>query len=282
MNKAKASKITSWYLINIKARRNQTPKHYEDVFRKLFELDPAIDIKRDRYISMQSIDYSRSKKENVSNWIHLTLVQYNIINSDAFYNRRQKKDVKNLIWDPDVVANKKDSELIFVPANHILALRKYSKIRLNSIVTFLSEALNKIEEDGFDVNVIVDRDELSRILRAHTIYSIKARLSYSNAGHSNGFTKALDKSMRDDKVSAMEIKLNGTKNYPLELTNDGLISAVVNQAEANGTIEASITEEKGGKRIVINSKSHPRTINIAHNNHNTIQNIYGTLINITL
>lgn len=37
---------TTWYLINIKARREQTAEHYVQVFRSLYEQDPLVGFPR--------------------------------------------------------------------------------------------------------------------------------------------------------------------------------------------------------------------------------------------
>ena len=38
-----SNRATTWNLINIKARRDQTTEHYIQVFRSLYEQDPLVD-----------------------------------------------------------------------------------------------------------------------------------------------------------------------------------------------------------------------------------------------
>ena len=41
-----SNRQTTWHLINIKARRNQTTKHYVEVFNELYNQDPLVDFPR--------------------------------------------------------------------------------------------------------------------------------------------------------------------------------------------------------------------------------------------
>ena len=41
-----SNRQTTWYLINIKARREQTTEHYVQVFRSLYEQDPLVGFSR--------------------------------------------------------------------------------------------------------------------------------------------------------------------------------------------------------------------------------------------
>lgn len=41
-----SNRQTTWYLVNIKARREQTTEHYVQVFRSLYEQDPLVGFPR--------------------------------------------------------------------------------------------------------------------------------------------------------------------------------------------------------------------------------------------
>ena len=54
---------TTWYLVNIKARRNQTTEHYIQVFRSLYEQDPLIDfLHGGKSGSLKYVTFSFNKK----------------------------------------------------------------------------------------------------------------------------------------------------------------------------------------------------------------------------
>lgn len=49
---------TKWYLINIKARTNQTPLHYYNALQKLKEEDPLVFVSEDKALSLMGIGES--------------------------------------------------------------------------------------------------------------------------------------------------------------------------------------------------------------------------------
>lgn len=269
---------TLWHLINIKARREQNTKHYVDVFRKLYDEDPLVRLPREKCESLKSITFSRSLDiVNEPKWIQLILLSYTIIDPTAFYNKRSQEEVNMDDWDSDIVANKKEAELFFIPSVHTLAVRRNSNITLDNIVRYLSEALNSIEPDTFDVDVIVEHDILDRILGAHAVYSVEANFSFSNPGHTNGFIAAFDSKLRNMDPNKFTIVAKGSREHPLINENDGMLSAIVNMAERDGNITATIQPTEGSKLEKIDSKLHPRVLIIPQIINDVSSTIYNTL-----
>lgn len=76
---------TTWFLVNIKAREEQTEEHYVRVFRRLYDEDPMIEFPRGKSGSLKSIELSEIKDENDEpQWIQINLLSYTIIDPDAF------------------------------------------------------------------------------------------------------------------------------------------------------------------------------------------------------
>jgi hypothetical protein len=269
---------TTWHLINIKAKREQNTSHYVDVFRRLYDEDPLVRLPREKCESLKSITFSESlDNENEPKWIQLILLSYTIIDPTAFYNKRNQEDVNMDDWDSDIVANKKEAELFFIPSVHTLAVRRSSKITLDNIVLYLSEALNRIEPDMFDVDIIVKRDILDIILDAHAVYSVEANISFSNPGHTNGFIAAFDNKLRNMDPNKFTIVAKGAKEHPLINEDDGILSAIVNMAERDGNITATIQRTEGSKLEKIDSKNHPRVLIIPQIINDVSSTIYNTL-----
>ena len=267
---------TTWHVINIKARREQNAAHYVNAFRSLQEEDPLVELSRNRCESLKSVFFSEIlDNDSVSQWIKVTLLAYTMIDPEAFYNRRSREDITMEDWDSDVVANKREAELIFIPSVHVLAVKKSSDISLNNVLKYLSEALNRIEPDGFDVSVIVERDVLDRILKAHAIMKIEATVSYSNPGNTSGFQNVFESKLKGMEADKFSMIAQGTSEHPLIDEEDGMIQAVVNLAEQNGTVKATIQETENAKLENIDSNEHPRTIVVRQ----IINNIYSTLYN---
>lgn len=273
-----SNRQTTWHLINIKARRDQNTAHYVQAFHRLREEDPLISIPRERSESIKSMSFSELlDEENEPKWIKTILLSYTIIDPNAFYNKRNQEDVNFENWDSDVVANKKEAELYFIPSAHILAVKRNSDITLANIVLYLSEALNRIEPDAFDVDIIVERDILDRILTAYAVYTIEANISFSNPGHTDGFTAAFDDKLRRMDPSRMSIVVSGTKEHPLISEKDGMLEAIVNLSEQNGIIKATIQSTSGSKNEKIDTSKHPRILVIPRIINDVCSTIYNEI-----
>ena len=166
MAKRIAKQQTVWNLVNIKARQEQTTSHYVEAFRRLYAEDPLIKFPRGgKSGSLKSVQLSELLEEDGNPcWIHIGLLSYTVIDPEAFYNKRSQEDVKMENWDENIVANKKEADLYFIPSIHTLAVKSSAEIGLKNIVYYLAEALNKIEPEIFDVDVIVEKDVLNKIL----------------------------------------------------------------------------------------------------------------------
>lgn len=87
--------------------------------------------------------------------------------------------------------------------------------------------MNRVEPDTFDIDVIVERDVLDRILYAHAVTHLYANISYSNPGHTRGFEAAFDRKLREMGASRIEFTVTGSKEYPLNSVNDGMLQILL-------------------------------------------------------
>ena len=262
MAKRIANQWTTWNLVNIKARQEQTTSHYVEVFRRLYAEDPLIKFPRGgKSGSLKSVQLSELLEEDGNPcWIHIGLLSYTVIDPEAFYNKRSQEDVKMENWDENIVANKKEADLYFIPSIHTLAVKSSAEIGLKNVVYYLAEALNRIEPEIFDVDVIVEKDVLNKILTAHLITHLYANISYSNPGHTHGFEAAFDSKLRGMGGGRFEFTATGSKEHPLNNEEDGMLPAIVNLSEQNGYVRATIQSTANSKLEKIDSSEHPRRL----------------------
>ena len=269
---------TTWFVVNIKARKNQKPSHYVEAFRAIKEKDPLIEVFGKKCISIRSmIESEYVENDNMPKWIQLNITHYTIVDPTAFYNIREHKDV-DMEWNTDIVANKHEAELYFIPSVHMLAVKRNSKISLNNVLKYLQGALEDIEPEGFDVSVVLDHDLITRILSAHAIYSYEAQISYSNPGHSKGFAKMFEDNMHALNPNRFSLAAVGTEENPLVINDDGIIEAATRLAEENGSVKATIVESEGGKRERVDSKDHPRILIIPQIVNGICSTVYHAII----
>lgn len=269
---------TTWFIVNIKARKNQKPSHYVEAFRAIKEKDPLIEVFGKKCISIRSMIESECvENDDMPKWIQLNITHYTIVDPSAFYNIREHKDV-DMEWNTDIVANKHEAELYFIPSVHMLAVKRNSKISLNNVLKYLKGALEDIEPEGFDVSVVLDHDLITRILSAHAIYSYEAQISYSNPGHSKGFAKMFEDNMLTLNPNKFSLAAVGTEENPLVINDDGIIEAATRLAEENGSVKATIVESEGGKRERVDSKDHPRILVIPQIVNGICSTVYRAII----
>lgn len=277
-----SNRQTTWYLINIKAKRDQTTEHYVQAFRNLYEQDPLISFPRSgKSGSLKYATFSNLLDENnTPKWIQIGLLSYTIIDPEAFYNKRSRENVTMDNWNEDIVANKKETDLYFIPSVHTLVVRCNSDISLKNIVYYLSEALNHVEPETFDVDIIIERDILNRILNAHAVTHLYANISYSNPGHTRGFEAAFDRKLREMGASRIEFTATGSKDHPLNSEYDGMLQSVVNLSEQNGYVQATIQSTENAKFEKIDSSEHPRKLVVPQIVNDICSTIYNTIRSI--
>lgn len=272
---------TTWFLVNIKAREEQTEEHYVRVFRRLYDEDPMIEFPRGKSGSLKRIELSEIKDENDEpQWIQINLLSYTIIDPDAFYNRRNRENVYMEDWDNDIVANKKETEMYFIPSVHTLVVRCNAEISLKNVLRYFSTALNIIEPDMFDVDVIVQRDILERIINAHLVTHLYANISFSNPGHTHGFEAAFDDKLREMGAGRVEFIAKGSQEHPLNKNEDGMLQAIVNISERNGFVKATIQQTENSGLEKIDSSEHPRKLLIPQIINDIRTTIYNTIRSI--
>lgn len=273
-----SNRHTTWYLINIKARREQNTRHYVNAFRALSQEDPMVSLPRERCESLKSLSFSNSLDDaNEPKWIQISLLSYTIVDPAKFYNRREQENVNIDNWNSDIVINKKEAVLYFIPSVHTLALRCNSEITLTHVVYYLSEALNKIEPDTFDVNIIVERDFLDRILSAHAILRIEANISFSNPGSTGGFRAAFEGKLKNMEPDTFNVVAKGSKNHPLINEEDGMLPSIIDMSERDGNVKATIQSTEGSKLENVDSKDHPRKLIIPQIINEVSSTIYDTI-----
>lgn len=272
------NRTTTWHVINIKAHSNQTPLHYVNAFESIETQDPLVEMARrtNRFVSIRSVSKSYYQtSDETPRWMAINLVAYTMIDPSAFYNRRSKEDVE-MPWDDDVVANKKEAQLIFIPSVHKIAVRKNSGITLNYILQYLKGALDSVEPNEFDVDAVKDRDTLERILTAEKLIFLSAHISFSNPGHGNMFKGLLDIKLRETNPSSVNIELQGTEDQPLNRNSDGLVQALVDISEENGNLQATIQNGSYLGREHIDTNDHPLVLQV----HQIINDVCSTMYNV--
>ena len=118
---------------------------------------------------------------------------------------------------------------------------------------------------------------LERILNAHVVTHLYANISYSNPGHTRGFEAAFDRKLREMGASRIEFTATGSKEYPLNSEDDGMLQSIVNLSEQNGYVQATIQSTENAKLEKIDSSEHPRKLVVPQIVNDVCSTIYNTI-----
>lgn len=250
---------SKWYVVNIKAHRDQTPMHYVNVFESVLLKDPIVTLSPSKSASIQQINFGQKDKEGIPTWIELVMMTYTIVDPESFYNKRKKESVKISTWDEDLVVNKRELCMYFIPKIHTLAVRKSGEVSLKMALRYITDVIDSIEPEMFDITVVTNHDTISRILGAYAIVKIDANVSFSNPGHAEDFMGAFDSKLCGMNPKKFHISAVGSDEHPLLCEDDGLLPAIINMSERNGDVKASVIEAEGGKLSIIDTKNYPET-----------------------
>lgn len=249
--------IRKWFLINLIARKNQNLKHYLEALQEWKKLNPRIKLKGGKTASIKSIEPGNSLDESGNPlWYKITILSYDVLDPDKFYDSFNNQDVV-LDLDPNIVANKTESQLIFFPKCHTFAYGKAQKISVNNMAIYLGESFNKVEDEGFDVHIYNDKATLDQIRNAYSIIGINSKFTYANPGDADDFIEIYDVKNRESGAKLIKTDLVGTEKNPLKYEKGGLIDAILTSVQRNGEVEARIKEVHGEKIRTVKSKEYP-------------------------
>lgn len=250
----------SWYTINLKAFTDQNPQKYINAIKKLLVEDPLVKIRGNRHISVEGYDYIGDKDN--PKMIVLRLCAYDVMDPDAFYNIKEKRQAyPNL--SPDIVSNKKGCELYFVPDVHRLMVKKSGEISLKTILNYFVTGFAMIgEDDEFDVRAETSPGCLDLISSAYKLYSFEAVLSYSNNDPSSGFTEFFEKKMKEAEANTISLKMKSGKERVLKFIKDGIIDAALKIVKSNGEAKARIKRTENSVQETIETKDYPEIIQL--------------------
>ncbi|WP_321517445.1 DUF4747 family protein [uncultured Bacteroides sp.] len=269
------------FVLNIKSRQVQKPSRYVELLNTLKEKDPLIKLQGNKYISLESLVSTEILEEpEVPKIMMGKLSTYDILDPEAFYNRR-KKELVEITLDPDVVANVRKMDFSFFPKFHRLVFRTNAEITSNQVEKYFSEAFLSTEgEDMVDVYIVKSSDIIERILKATKIFSLQADVTFSNKDFSDGFTELFDKKIRESDASKVAMNMISSKDQSLNVTEDGLVEAIVKVSQSNGTIKASILEGEAKRPVKIDTAQYPMIIECKSRQNTFLGELYSKINSI--
>ena len=245
--------------IKLLSNRRGGNEAYVDIISKIHDQKISIPVYGDTHLILRTQFHDVVKIENNNIEIQYgSISSYTVIDGNDWLNLNNM-EVENIDLPKNVFPSLKESQYIFIPTAHRLAIVKGDGISIKRVEKFLKEAIEQvIVEDGdFEVCVEQADDAFDRITMAEAVKKLFIDISYSNADTGDDAYAFMDQQIR---VSEMKrLKMEATPNHNGDIRTDSLlVSGALKVAQSNGSAKATIIEN--GQRTKINTKEHPRTL----------------------
>lgn len=245
--------------IKLLSNRRGGNEAYVDIISKIHDQKISIPVYGDTHLILRTQFHDVVKIENNNIEIQYgSISSYTVIDGNDWLNLNNM-EVENIDLPKNVFPSLKESQYIFIPTAHRLAIVKGDGISIKRVEKFLKEAIEQVivEDEDFEVCVEQADDAFDRITMAEAVKKLFIDISYSNADTGDDAYAFMDQQIR---VSEMKrLKMEATPNHNGDIKTDSLlVSGALKVAQSNGSAKATIIEN--GQRTKINTKEHPRTL----------------------
>lgn len=245
--------------IKLLSNRRGGNEAYVDIISKIHDQKISIPVYGDTHLILRTQFHDVVKIENNNIEIQYgSISSYTVIDGNDWLNLNNM-EVENIDLPKNVFPSLKESQYIFIPTAHRLAIVKGDGISIKRVEKFLKEAIEQVivEDEDFEVCVEQADDAFDRITMAEAVKKLFIDISYSNADTGDEAYAFMDQQIR---VSEMKrLKMEATPNHNGDIRTDSLlVSGALKVAQSNGSAKATIIEN--GQRTKINTKEHPRTL----------------------
>ena len=245
--------------IKLLSNRRGGNEAYVDIISKIHDQKISIPVYGDTHLILRTQFHDVVKIENNNIEIQYgSISSYTVIDGNDWLNLNNM-EVENIDLPKNVFPSLKESQYIFIPTAHRLAIVKGDGISIKRVEKFLKEAIEQVivEDEDFEVCVEQADDAFDRITMAEAVKKLFIDISYSNADTGDDAYAFMDQQIR---VSEMKrLKMEATPNHNGDIRTDSLlVSGALRVAQSNGSAKATIIEN--GQRTKINTKEHPRTL----------------------
>lgn len=113
-------------------------------------------------------------------------------------------------------------------------------------------------------------------MTAEKLIALHAQISFSNPGRGGMFRSILDAKLKEMNPSSVDIVLQGSEEKPLNRDDDGLVQAIINISEENGSVQATIQNGTHLGRERIDTDDHPLVLQVRQ----IVNNVFSTMYNV--
>lgn len=265
-------------LLNIKLRPSGTDEQYLSLLKSLYELKQPIRLRGEEFMVFKNQKESECMiaTDRKTKVLYGKIVRYTKIDGKDWFDLNIMDKAENVEIPSNVFPNLKETEYFFFPEAHRLAFIKTSGFSPNSVRLFVETLMKQVKlgDDQFEVNVVTDSVEVSRILCASEIRRLFVNLSYSNADEHESAAAVLDELYRGSNANTFKGELSGTID-----PNSELVKAYLELSGSNGYAEASVKEQGDSRFKTIKTTDYPQVVDIKSEDTSLILKVALYVIN---
>ncbi len=271
----------SFQIANIKLLSNNRigDLAYTDIISKIKIGKISVPVRGDTHMILRTQFADKVRIEGVDvDILYGKISTYTVINGNDWINLNSM-EVESVDLPDNSFPNLKETDYIFIPSAHRLAIVDNRTFSINIAKKFLIEAVGAVieEDEQFEVNIEQSEDIFERIVNAESVKKLLVDISYSNADTGDDTYEFMDTLIKDAQMKRliMEATPNQTGNIN---TNSRFVSGALKVAQSNGYVKATIIE--AGIKTKINTNEHPRVIQVQCEETTLISNITSRVIGI--
>lgn len=248
-------------IVNVKLLSNERKGNsaYEEIIRSVHQNKVSIPVFGNTHMILRTMFEDVVDVNGVGiSILYGKISKYTVIDGKDWLNLNNM-EVENINLPANVFPNLKESEYVFIPEAHRLAIINKDSITVRHTEKFLKGAIKKVIDPTEDFEVCIEQadDAFERIVTAQQILKLHIDISYSNADIGDDAYEFMDNELRNGEVGRLKMDISPNHNKNI-VTTGTVISGSLKVAQSNGSAQATIIED--GKRIVVNTNEHPRTI----------------------
>lgn len=292
-DKKKTERIKNGTLqfLNVKLLPNDGENDYISFFQNLLKMDYAIKDKGDKFLTLVDFGPCPDFRDNDrGNGLYKVwrgrIVEYIDLDPNGFIDLETKENINKPFDVDNIGANQKRGYFYFIPEAHRLTLLKNSEISIQKIKKYIEEAGERLffetNTPNKKVYAIVEKtkDTLAALQRMHAVVRLKAKLSYTNKDHTEGFEALFDDRLNNSGATEVDMDLQANKKESLNFEQDSLAASIVKITESNGDLEARVIENEGDKVKPFNTQEYTRVERIKYKLSEFPNVIYNRVMNI--
>lgn len=269
-------------IVNVKLMSNNRSgdEAYKDIFSKIKSQKIHIPVYGESQHMILRTQFSTFVKVGEKNVevLYGKISKYVVIDGDDWFNL-SNMEVENVDLPTNLFPSLKETSYFFIPCAHRFAFVHEQGFSANNVHKFLSKAVNIIIEEDEQSEVIIEQSEdvFERIANADFIKKLLISISYSNADTGDEAYEFMDSQIRESEMKRLKLEATPNQNGDIK-TNSILIKGALKVAQSNGYVQATIVENN--VRVKIDTKTHPRTINLRCEEVGLLGNVVSKIINI--